>query len=180
MSDTATFCATCGALVLTDATSAAEEPPVSAAVDSLPLDDRQAPQAFDVARAPKPAAFSSRGARIAIVLTVAALLISIFGVLAGTSLHHSIPGTPVTLSDYNLLALGLNVEQVEAILSDGTGATQTQNTTSATGGVVYRWTNPDGSYVTVVFVNGVVSSMSQSGLSESGLQRTGQEVGCSH
>ncbi len=138
----------------------AEAPPVAAAAGSAPLDADEdlararvgddwlpsdayhdqgpvagpppAPGAV-AAPAPKPMPISPTALRIGLLVALIGALL-VFGLLVGTSLHHSTPLTPITLSDYNMLDLGLNVEQVEAILSDGTARPRRRTTAPATGG----------------------------------------------
>lgn len=204
MSDTATFCATCGARVLTEPPPTAEAPPASAVADSAPLDadgDRvprradddlararvgddwvpsdayheQEPLEHQSVPAPETPSVSATPSQLSVALAnpvvrivIAALAIILVNAILAAFVHaqvsalvNSIPR--VSMSDYRSIQVGQTVQQVEASLG-GPTTSQAQTPGSTTGTVVDRWTNSNGSYVTVTFVNGVVSILSESGL----------------
>ena len=95
----------------------------------------------------------------------------LLGMIEGITLRQSVAGAFksirfVTAQEYASIRPGMTLEQVTQTI--GTSGTQVQDASAPFGGTAYRWTNFDGSYVTVVFVNGVSATASESGLEKGG------------
>ena len=167
MSDTAAFCPTCFARVGADSVPHAEAPPVSSAAEWLPPADLPAPQGSDSPPAPRWMGLSPNGLRIAIVLAIIGAFMLV-GLVLGTSLRHSVSSRAnITLNEYSALEVGMSQVQVEETLGLGGGYFQSGDENQR-----FHFTNPDGSYADVVFTNGSVSSLDQSGLSQSASERS--------
>jgi hypothetical protein len=117
---------------------------------------------------------SPTAVRVAIVVTMIGALL-ILGALAGRSeraaVHNLIVAQTITLDKYNLLHVGMSQAQVEGILGLGKGYFEPGD-----GNRNFQFGNADGSYANVGFVNGVVSSLSQSGLKHAAQVSSGARV----
>ena len=117
------------------------------------------------APAAKPAGASS--GRLLQVWGIVIGCLVLLGFIEGFALHQSIrmfASSLQTISarEYEQIKPGMTLDQVTALV--GESGTQVQEPTTPAGGVAYRWTNPNSSYATVVFVNGLATSASESGL----------------
>lgn len=68
----------------------------------------------------------------------------------------------VTLEKYNQIETGMTLEEVEAILGEGT-----ENASTEAGDVnikSYQWINSDGSNIQIMFQDGKVNTKAQAGL----------------
>ena len=175
MSETAPFCTTCGTVALIGPAADAAATPLSSGTESTPFPDQAAEQSADAGSGPRFAGLSGLRARIAIALLVVGAMM-LLGVFYGMATGHSSIRYSITLADYDSVHEGLTLEQVQSSLGSGDAATRTEET-SASGAVVYRWTNPDESYVEIEFVNGRARSVSQSGLTSSSHDPRKERVG---
>lgn len=66
----------------------------------------------------------------------------------------------VTMKDYNKLSIGMAYNQVKGILGEGRLISESEYISNDKSDV-YSWVNRDGTYISIVFVNDILSSKSQ-------------------
>ena len=184
MSDSATFCPTCGTKVLVapapppdaaacEPASPYAEPLTYGATDidsGYYVPPSAAPRREPSERAVKAASFINKNG---LWLIVAALIgaVLLLAVIVGFGARHSITTTTptgITLTDYESIQNGTTLATVELLLG-GAPTNQTPDA-SIVGGVDYHWINKDGSSVSVMVVNDRVVGKSESGLEAPGLK----------
>lgn len=129
------------------------------------------PPALQPTVAAKPAATSTSYSRLLKIWAGVVGVLILLGAIEGIALRQSFTGVFksirfVTAQEYASIRPGMTLDQVTQTI--GTTGSQIQDPSVPPGGTAYRWTNFDGSYVTVVFLNGVAVSESESGLEKGG------------